>query len=296
MGSPNPNTPGGAFVDVGETQLYVRRWGPDDGAPVLFFHSLGPAASAALLDVGMGPLADAGFPVAAPDMPGYGRSPAIAPERYSVPLLADLGLELADRLGWDRFVLGGHSWGGSVAVHLAAAAPERVRALVLVDSGHLDYGDDPTADLTSTIEELTVAMTALTQRAPNRAGVAGDLGLPVDDPVVDAVLEGMVDDGQGGLITRTAPSTRAAALYHLARAEQSARWPAIDAASIPVLLLLATTPPAARERNEAAIPAFGAALPAADVRFVDGASHSLITDLRDRFGETVRDWLDGLAA
>jgi hypothetical protein len=43
--------------------------------------------------------------------------------------------------------------------------------------------------------------------------------------------------------------------------------------------------------NESAAARFGAAVPQADIRFLEGASHSLITDLRDRFGEIVRDWL-----
>jgi len=32
-------------------------------------------------------------------------------------------------------------------------------------------------------------------------------------------------------------------------------------------------------------------VPQADIRFIEGATHSLITDLRDEFGATVGDWL-----
>jgi lipase len=282
------------MLDVRDTPVFVRRWGPEDGRPLLFFHSLGPAASGALIDVATAPLVAAGYTIAAPDAPGFGRSPTLRAAEYEVGGLAERGVALADRLGWDHFVLGGHSWGGSIAVHIAAAQPRRVRALVLADSGHLDYRDDPSADLTSSLEELTAQQAARSHRAADRAGVARDLELPVDDPVVDSFLEGTMDDGEGGLITRTSPSTRAAALYHLARARQSAQWPTLAAANIPVLLLLATVPEEVRTRNEAGAERFRAAVPQADVRFVEGATHSLITDIRERFGATVAEWLASL--
>jgi pimeloyl-ACP methyl ester carboxylesterase len=42
-------------------------------------------------------------------------------------------LAVADQLGWQRFGLLGHSRGGIIAALLAAAVPERVRALGLID-------------------------------------------------------------------------------------------------------------------------------------------------------------------
>jgi pimeloyl-ACP methyl ester carboxylesterase len=285
---------GGSMVAVGDTQLFLRRWGSEDGRPILFFHSLGASASAALLDVGMGPLADAGHAIAAPDMPGYGESPPMAADQYAIPRLAELGIALADTLGWDRFVLGGHSWGGAIAVHLAAAHPERVRALVLVDSGHLDYGDTPQANLDASLEQLIEESEGQRIRVRDRAHVASDLELDIDDPVVDSYMAGLMDDGEGGLIARTLGSTRGAAMYHLTRSRQSEQWASIAAAGTPTLLLLATVPDFARAANEAAAARFGVAISHADIRLIEGASHSLITDLRATFGETVRDWLASL--
>jgi pimeloyl-ACP methyl ester carboxylesterase len=285
----------GDVVTAGGTQLFVRRWGPNSGSPVLLFHSLGSAASAALLDVGLGPLAAAGYAIAAPDMPGFGESPPLDGVAYEIPRLAELGLVLADVLGWETFVVGGHSWGGAVAVHLAAAHPARVRALVLVDSGHLDYTDDPEANLDASLEELIAEAEADRLRAPDRAGLAADLDLAVADPLVDSVLAAMTDDGAGGLVTRTLGSTRGAAMYHLMRSRQSEQWPAIAAAGIPTLLLLATKPQRIRDANAAAADRFRAVLRHADIRFVEGASHSLIADMRARFGETVGGWLATLA-
>ena len=87
------------------------------------------------------------------------------------------------------------------------------------------------------------------------------------------------------------PEAQGAALHHLARARQSATWPALEAAGTPTLLLLATEPESARAQNERGAQAFGAAVPQADIRLVEGATHSLVTDLREEFGRTVAAWL-----
>jgi pimeloyl-ACP methyl ester carboxylesterase len=281
----------GDFVDVGGTRLYVRRWGPLDGKPFLFLHSLGSAASAALIHAGTGPLVDDGYAIAAPDLPGHGESPVVAPEDYEVTRLAQLGVSLADALGWERFVLGGHSWGGAIAVHIAAAHPGRVRALILVDSGHLDYANDPNGDINATMEQMIEDGESKRIHVRDRAHVASDLELDIDDPVVESFMAGLTDDGEGGLISRTLGSARGPAMYHLMRSEQTEQWPAIAAAGIPTLLLLATVPEDRRAENELGAERFKAAIPHADVRFIEGATHSLITDLRDEFGEMVREFL-----
>ncbi len=283
----------GEWLEAGGRQVYVRRWGSDDGRPLLFLHSLGSAASGSLLGPGIEPLVAAGWSIAAPDQPGFGQTPAFEADAYAVPRLADHALNVADALGWREFVLSGHSWGGSQAVHATASRPERVKALVLVDSGHLDYADQQGANLTKSLDDLVAEAEAARAYAADRAAVAKDLELPIDDPVVDAFMEGLTDDGEGGLISRTLGSSRARAMYHLMRARQSDQWAALAAAGTPTLLLLATRPDDLRAMNEAAAERFQAAVPQAAVRFVN-ATHSLITDLRNDFGETVRDWLASL--
>src|SRR5690349_15034897 len=202
-------------VDVAGTPLHLRRWGVEGGRPLLFLHALGPASSAAFLGLGVQPLVDAGFDVAAPDLPGYGGSPALEPDRYAVPRLADLTADLAASLGWDRLDLVGHSWGGAIACHLAAARPDLVRSLVLVDSGHLDYAETPGVDLESSVEELAERAEAGRLRMADRAEVAEFIEVDVDDVLVDAFLEGMQPDGDGGLVSRTLGIASASARWHL---------------------------------------------------------------------------------
>ena len=278
-------------VRVGSRTLYLRRWGEPGGRPLLFLHALGPASSAAFLGLGVQPLVDAGFDVAAPDLPGYGGSPALDPDAYAVPALATLIAELAATLGWERFDLLGHSWGGAIACHLAASRPELVRSLVLVDSGHLDYGETPGVDLDSSLAELAEAAEAARLRIPDRARVAEFIGTDEDDVLVDAFLEGMEPDPEGGFVSRTTGAASGAARFHLARSKQSETWAMIAKQQIPTLLLLATEPEQARQLNAGGAAQFAAALPKAEVRWVEGATHSLVTDERDRFGAAVAQWL-----
>src|SRR5437763_35214 len=73
------------------------------------------------------PLAAAGYRAIAPDLPGFGDAPV--PAAYTEWL--DV-LETLDTLGVERAVLVGNSFGGAMALRVAAVAPERVRGLVLV--------------------------------------------------------------------------------------------------------------------------------------------------------------------
>ena len=69
--------------------------------------------------------------VYAPDLRGHGRSDR--PGAYSFELMRDDVLALLATLGPEPVDLVGHSMGGVVAYLVAAAAPERVRRLVLED-------------------------------------------------------------------------------------------------------------------------------------------------------------------
>ncbi len=87
------------------------------------------------------------YDLVALDMPGHGRSfhyPADA--EYSMfSTILDV-LAAADALGWRRFGLLGHSMGGAIGSVLAAAAPERVENLYLIEAlGPLSGAEDTTA-------------------------------------------------------------------------------------------------------------------------------------------------------
>ncbi|MET7438923.1 alpha/beta fold hydrolase [Streptomyces sp. NPDC005568] len=69
------------------------------------------------------------FQYALVDLRGYGAARDAAGAYTTAEAAADL-VDLADRLGWERFSVVGHSMGGSVAQRLLALAPWRLRRIV----------------------------------------------------------------------------------------------------------------------------------------------------------------------
>jgi len=72
-----------------------------------------------------------GYRVVAPDLRGHGQSDAPFTE-YTMPELVDDINTVADALGLDKFILAGHSFGGSICVEYANACPERLEKLILI--------------------------------------------------------------------------------------------------------------------------------------------------------------------
>lgn len=68
------------------------------------------------------------------DLRGHGESDAPAEGYSNAEIVGDL-LAVVDAVGFERPVLIGHSFGGSVSLHAAATVPERIGGLVLLDSG-----------------------------------------------------------------------------------------------------------------------------------------------------------------
>lgn len=76
-----------------------------------------------------------GCEIVALDLPGHGLS-AHRSADASYHIWDDLPdiMAVADQLGWDRFVLLGHSRGAIISVLLASAMPERISHLLLLDA------------------------------------------------------------------------------------------------------------------------------------------------------------------
>ena len=76
------------------------------------------------------------FRVMALDQRGHGLSDK--PDRYAFDDVSGDVAALIDRLELDRPLVVGHSWGGNVAVQLAADYPGHARGIILVDGGFLE--------------------------------------------------------------------------------------------------------------------------------------------------------------
>jgi pimeloyl-ACP methyl ester carboxylesterase len=110
--------------------LEVRYLARGTGTPVLLLHGWGSS-----LETFHGMGGDLGrlFQVTAFDFPGHGESD-LPPGTWHVDDFVELTLGLMAALGIEKAAVLGHSFGGRVAIKLAAAHPEKVERLVLVDS------------------------------------------------------------------------------------------------------------------------------------------------------------------
>ena len=143
-------------VQVRGTKVHVRRWGDEDGEPLFYWHGGGGGSEETALLAP--PLVESGYTLFALDAPGYGESEPLDPAGYGMANLAELSVELLDRLGLVPAIWVGYSWGASVGVHTAVRFPDRIRGLALLDGGYLVAEDDPDydpeADYEDELEEL----------------------------------------------------------------------------------------------------------------------------------------------
>ncbi|MDT5203986.1 MAG: lipase, partial [Mycobacterium sp.] len=173
------------------TRLHVHRFGPPGPVRLLALHGL----------TGHGRrwqhLVDRHLPeiaVAAPDLIGHGHSSWDAPWTIDANVAALAGL--LERESGDPMVVVAHSFGGAVALELAAAHPGRVAGLVLLDPAvGLDGG---------WMREIADAMLAspdYSDVAEARAAKTNGSWAGVDPVVVDAELDQHLVTLPGGRCT-----------------------------------------------------------------------------------------------
>jgi lipase len=120
--------------------------------------------------------------VAAPDLIGHGRSSWAAP--WTIDANVTALAALLEHQAEGPVVVVGHSFGGAVAVHLAAAHPDRVAALVLLDPAIALDG--------AWMREIAEGMLAshnYPDAAEARAEKEADSWADVDPAVLDAELD-----------------------------------------------------------------------------------------------------------
>lgn len=129
------------YLAIDGRQVHYLEWGPGTGPAVLALHGGGQTAYmfeqiGAALRVG-------GRHVIAPDLPGHGDSVGLGGREHFTrqilaetipPLLAEFGLNAGSNAGPVAII--GASLGGIIALTLAAAQPELVSAIVLIDVAH----------------------------------------------------------------------------------------------------------------------------------------------------------------
>jgi lipase len=158
--------------------LHVHRYGPSGPVRMLAVHGL----------TGHGQrwqhLADyvPEITIAAPDLVGHGRSSWAAPWTIDANVAAFAAL-LDDQATTPVLVVG-HSFGGALAMHLAAARPDQVSALLLLDPA---VGLDGT--WTRDIADAMLSSPDYPDPAEAREEKAGGSWADVDPAVLDADLD-----------------------------------------------------------------------------------------------------------
>jgi len=125
--------PGGrsGFTLIEDRQVHYLEWGPSDGAPVLCLHGGGQTA---YMFEELGAALRERHHVLAPDLPDHGDSdPSRDFGRHGIAATLP---PLCDHFGLRKMAIVGASLGGMVAITYAAAHPDRVAAIALIDVGH----------------------------------------------------------------------------------------------------------------------------------------------------------------
>lgn len=126
------------FITVDGMELRYRSWGErgPDRPELLLIHGFANTLQSFRL---LAPLLADHFHVVAVDAPGFGLSAKPVDRDYGNASQAQAIVDFAAALGMDRYVVGGHSMGGTLAVYIAATDPH-VRGVVLMNPGVISTG------------------------------------------------------------------------------------------------------------------------------------------------------------
>lgn len=179
-----------------------------------------------------------GFDLVAPDLPGHGASAHLPPAAdYTLITAARAALAVADALGWDRFHVLGHSLGGATASVVAAATPQRVDRLLLIEAlGSLAEPEDRVA---ARLREAFAGQAALVGK---QLRVFGDIATAVrarmtanslSEPVARLLVERGVapvrsDESQGGFVWRSDPRLTLTTAMRMSEAQMRSLIAAIE--------------------------------------------------------------------
>jgi haloalkane dehalogenase len=225
--------------------------------------------------------AKAGWRAVAPDLPGYGDSPSAPPHTWERAVDAVEAFHRALGLGPVALVV--HDWGGLIGLRWACDRPERVRALVISDTGF--FADGKWHGLAQAMrtegqgEELVAAMTREGLGAM-LAQVAPGIGQAAIDEYSKAFADDIRRRGQ-------------LELYRSGDFEKLAAYQGrLAALGVPVLLLWGEDDPFA---PVAGAHRLAAELPHARLEVLPGTGHFLFDEAPAETARAVVAFLDGLS-
>jgi pimeloyl-ACP methyl ester carboxylesterase len=262
-------TPTEQRISLPHLTLSAQTWGDEAAPPLLALHGwLDNAGSFALL----APLLAAHFRVIALDLPGHGHSDHLtAGANYHYLDYVRVVLAAADALQLDRYTLLGHSLGAGTATLVAAAAPQRIERLLLIE-GLGPLGDDGSHTLQRFRDALAarggngkpLRVFRSIEQAISARGIASGL----HGELARAIIGRGLTETAGGWRWRSDPRLTRATSLRLAETQIHALLRGIDA---PTALLLAQ--PATPYLPSALMQARADCVPHLAVSHLDGGHH-----------------------
>jgi len=278
------------FVEIGDgVTVHLRDEGPDgeaaDAPPILLLH--GSNADLYTWEPWAERLTDA-YRVIRIDQVGHGLTGPDPQHDYSrASFTSDID-EVADALGLDRFILGGNSMGGKHALAYAAAHPDKVAGLILVDSSgppvrEQEDDEDDSGNIGFAIA-MTPGINRIAEQITPRALVAQSLDQSVS--VKSVVTEEAVDRYWELL---RYPGNRAATMARFSTAYEPLTEAEFAALSMPALILWGDEdrliPVSAGEWLDQA-------LPDSELIIYEGVGHLPQEEAPDATIADVRQWLE----
>jgi pimeloyl-ACP methyl ester carboxylesterase len=120
------------YIETSFGKTHVLITGPENGEPIVLFHGFGFSSTVWLENI---QALSEHYRVHAADFPGdINKSISIRPIRNKQEC-AEWFTELLKGLGVEKVHIGGHSYGGFIAMVLAAKIPERIGKLIIMSPG-----------------------------------------------------------------------------------------------------------------------------------------------------------------
>ena len=258
--------------------IAYREWGRADAPTLVFWPGLQLPAHVMLNEHGPGLARAAGRRVLALSPPGW-ETPALAAGEYLPSALVRRLVGLLDELELERVAFVGFSWGASIGCHLAATAPDRLDALVLLDAGYTDAQDRPgfvDTDLKTVTAETVEAARPLRWSSWEECFATFHQYVREWSPSHERRLREGLREEDGVITPIVPPEVAAAAAYGVIAERPSATVDRLGRLELPILLVVASDT-VGTEYGAAALERFRAAVPTAEVVELD-SGHDLLAD------------------
>lgn len=217
------------------------------------------------------------------DQIGHGLTGPAPDGDYSTAAFVETVDQVASSLGLERFILGGNSMGGQIAMAYAITHPDRLDGLILVDAGGAPQSDEGgSGNIGFTIARMPVVNQLMTQITP-RPIIERSLSQSVSN---QAVVTPQAVDRYWELLRY--PGNRGATLARFGQPAEAFTDAQVARVTVPTLIIWG--------EDDALIPFSSAAwfaknLPESSIVSYPGIGHLPMEEAPARSANSVREWL-----